>query len=170
MGQEDAGPPWLGHVTALCRTESIEWLVAEDTGDEGWSDLDDRLIRTGPLTSRLRYFTALHEIAHIALALPGSDVYEEADIVLDHEAQAWLWALDHAQDTWDETVAADIAAGMHDYAQGYTCHIFSPAVIELAHRLEERFPSRHRLVLGLWHRGQRVPRVVCLAYPRPGKL
>jgi hypothetical protein len=132
---------WRAHITALCRQHQIDWRVDESTGDDGWSDIPERWIATGPLVSRKRYFTALHEVAHVVLDLPGSDAHQDGDIVFEHEARAWLWALAAGREPADDDVLDDVQAGLDDYAADYACREPSPALVELAALLEPRRPA-----------------------------
>jgi hypothetical protein len=155
---------YRSEIRALCREHSIEWRLAEETRHYGWADIPERWIATSPLLDLVDYYTALHELAHIVEELPGSEATDDADVVLEHEARAWLWALERATVAPDEAVHADIIDGISDYNQRYLPLQMPAAIITLAHRLERLHPEQPRLVVARMKEGGATAEVVALVY------
>lgn len=94
------------HIRALCAEHDItldfhrrratyeEGGGAPAGGEASWNGI---VTLASPSWSRLAYFAALHEVAHIIYRDPMEWARYQANEV-EYEARAWLWALDHAME------------------------------------------------------------------------
>lgn len=70
-----------------------------DSGHGPCAHVAQRVVDTSPVFDLCSYWTALHELGHVAWRTPGG---------LLSEARAWSWALDHAIVELDERARAVI--------------------------------------------------------------
>ena len=77
------------HVAQLCREHGIELIGSSSRGRAIRWRGGKREIAIPPIKGQVSYFVALHEIGH--LVGRGRSAPR-----LEAEANAWLWALDHA--------------------------------------------------------------------------
>lgn len=94
------------HIRALCAEHDIhlDFHRRHASYDEGGgapvggsASMYGTVTLASPSWSRLAYFAALHEVAHIVYRDPMEwGRYHENEV--EYEARAWLWALDHAME------------------------------------------------------------------------
>jgi hypothetical protein len=78
------------HVRLLCVQYGIQHEIRPESTARSQADIAGRKIRTPAITMVRSYYTALHEIAHIALG------YDFAALQAPQEAAAWQWAIANA--------------------------------------------------------------------------
>lgn len=91
------------HVEAL----AAEHRVTIEHRGSGIAYRRARLVTIPPVRGRATYFTALHEIGHIAGPNPRRR--------LDQEVAAWRWALEHALEDPTPAVARGIVRDLRSY-------------------------------------------------------
>jgi hypothetical protein len=96
------------HVAQLCREHGIELIGSSSRGRAIRWRGGRREIAIPPIKGQVSYFVALHEIGH--LVGRGRSAPR-----LESEANAWLWALDHAIVEPTPATCRSISNRLHGY-------------------------------------------------------
>lgn len=138
------------HIEQLCRQHRIEWRINPERFHSGWSDLTGRWIETGELRDQATYFVALHEIAHIVEQLPAADEHNDGDTILDHEARAWIWALETSREPIGRDAAFEALDGLSSYARKHACAAVPASLRSTVSRLRSAHPQLGPVVVRVW--------------------
>lgn len=110
------------HVAQLAAELDVEWRWVEQRtlpaeagpGRCVFRAADRPLIRCERIRDRRNYFTAMHELGHVAVA---SADWLDLDGKLDFELTAWEWALDNARFPVTPAIARSISDQLTEFME-----------------------------------------------------